>query len=440
MKMKQKSIAATITGDIFQADKVFKQNSTKRRLIVLAVAGTFAAPAAALAQASSVVIYGTMNVNAQTTKAGGATAPATSVSRRDALSTDSSNIGFKGVERLGGGLSAIFQCESSANIDGQAVAGLCGRNSNVGLSGGWGTVWYGNWDTPFKAVTYGTKVGDPFLSTDVYAYQSIMSSPGFNYRSGAFVTATPSSPATSVLGFDVRAGNSVGYWTPNFGGFSGKLQFSTSEFENAAGTISPRLWGAALNYDAGPLSVLAAYERHEDSYALVAANTAAGVAFGSTAANLVAGTSKDDAWRLGAGYTFGFGTTVSVLLEQLELNQSGAAAGAVSKFDRKSWQVAASHRMGSNEFRLRYSQADEGDCALVGAAACSTDGFGAKMYALGYAYHLSKRTQVYAYYTKIRNERNAQYTLSIGGSAAVAGATPKGADPEALGLGIRHSF
>lgn len=410
-----------------------------RKIIAAAIGAAFAAPAPALAQASSVQIYGTANVNVQATKAGGATAPATDVSRRSAVSTDSSNLGFKGVEKLGGGLSAIFQCESSMNLDGIGAAGLCGRNSNVGLSGGWGTVWYGNWDTPFKAVTYGTKVGDPFLSTDVYAYQSVMGSPGFNYRSGGFVTATPAAAATSVLGFDVRAGNSVGYWTPSFGGFSGKLQYTTTEFENAAGSVTPRLWGAALNYDAGPLSVLVAYERHDDSFALVAANTAAGVAFGSAAPNAIAGGSKDDAWRLGAGYTFG-GTTISALLERLELNQSGAAAGAVSQFERIAWQVAASHRMGPNELRLRYSKADEGDCALVGVAGCSASGFGAKMYAIGYAYHFSKRTQGYVHYAKIRNDGNAQYTLSIGGSPAVAGATPRGADPEALGIGIRHSF
>ncbi|MFZ5558251.1 MAG: porin [Pseudomonadota bacterium] len=410
-----------------------------KKLIALAVAGAFAAPVAATA-ADNVNIYGTLNVNFQTTEAKGATNPALSVSSRTALSTDSSNIGFRGVEDMGGGLKAIFQCETSANVDGIGVSGICNRNSNVGISGAWGTVFYGNWDTPFKAVTYGTKVSDPFLSTDVYAYQGIMSSPGFNYRSSAWKTATN----TVVTGFDVRASNSVAYWTPNFGGLSGKVQYSATEFESANGAISPELWSVALNYDMGGLSVLAAYERHDDAFALAGANGAAGAAFGSTAANNTTANSEDTAWRLGAGYQFNWGgagaTTISVLYENLTLEQSGVAAGAVTEYERDAWQVALTHRIGNHEFRARYNDADQGDCTLAGGAACSTSGYAAKMYALGYAYHFSKRTQGYISYAKIKNEASAQYTLSIGGSPNVAGATPAGADPEALGLGIRHSF
>ena len=420
-----------------------------KKLVALAVAGVFAAPVAVQA-ADNVTIYGTLNVNFQSTKAGGATNPANNVSSRTAVSTDSSNIGFRGVEDLGGGLKAVFQCETSANVDGIGVSGICSRNSNVGLSGAWGTLFYGNWDTPFKAVTYGTKVGDPFLSTDVFAYQSIMGSPGFNYRSGGWVAGTPTNPtrttvANVVTGFDIRASNSIAYWTPKWNGLSAKLQYSATEFESASGAISPELWSAAVNYDVGGLSLLAAYERHNDGYALGGINPAAPFKFGATAANSIAGTtSKDTAWRVGAGYEFKWGaagaTTLSALYENLKLEQTGGAAGSVAEFKRDAWQVALTHRMGNHELRARYSDADQGDCALVGGAACSTSGYGAKMYALGYAYHFSKRTQGYAFYTKIKNEQNAQYTFSIGGSPAVAGSTPAGADPQAIGVGIRHSF
>lgn len=416
-----------------------------KKLVALAVAGVFAAPVAVQA-ADNVTIYGTLNVNFQSTKAGGATNPANNVSSRTAVSTDSSNIGFRGVEDLGGGLKAVFQCETSANVDGIGVSGICSRNSNVGLSGAWGTLFYGNWDTPFKAVTYGTKVGDPFLSTDVFAYQSIMGSPGFNYRSGGWVTTTPGAAADAVRGFDVRASNSIAYWTPKWNGLSGMVQYSATEFKSASGAVSPELWSAAVNYDVGGLSLLAAYERHNDGYALGGINTAAALKFGATAGNAVGGatTSKDTAWRVGAGYEFKWGaagaTTLSALYENLKLEQTGGAAGSVAEFKRDAWQVALTHRMGNHELRARYSDADQGDCALVGGAACSTSGYGAKMYALGYAYHFSKRTQGYISYAKIKNEQNAQYTFSIAGAPAVAGNTPAGADPQAIGVGIRHSF
>ncbi|MFZ5558250.1 MAG: porin [Pseudomonadota bacterium] len=406
--------------------------------VAFAIAGMLAVPVLANA-ADNVTIYGTLNVNFQTTEAKGATNPAQSVSSRTALSTDSSNIGLRGIEDMGGGLKAIFQCETSANVDGIGVSGICNRNSNVGISGAWGTVFYGNWDTPFKAVAYGTKADDPFLNTDVYGFQSMMGSPGFNYRSSAWKTATN----TVVTGFDVRASNSVAYWSPKWNGLGVKLQYSAAEFESANGALSPELWGAALNYDMGPLSLLAAYERHDDAFALAGANGAAGAAFGSTAANGTAANSEDTAWRLGAGYQFDTGagaTTVGVLWEELTLEQSGVAVGAVSEFKRRAWQLALKHRIGNHELRARYNDADEGDCSLAGGAACSSSGYGAKQYTLGYAYHFSRRTQGYLYYTKIKNDANAQYTLTIGGSPAVAGGTPRGADPQALGLGIRHSF
>jgi hypothetical protein len=62
------------------------------------------------------------------------------------------------------------------------------------------------------------------------------------------------------------------------------------------------------------------------------------------------------------------------------------------------------------------------------------------MIALGYAYHLAKSAQVYLHWARIRNDINSQYTFTIGGSPAVAGATTRGSDPKALGFGIRYAF
>lgn len=410
-----------------------------KKLIALAIASAFAAPGVALAQGSSVTIYGTANVNFQGTERDDATSVGTTglatlaatpngvdVSSRTAMDTDSSNIGLRGTEDLGNGLKAIFQCETTAAIDGNTPAsGLCSRNSNVGLTSPWGTLFYGNWDTPFKSSTYGTKAGDPFLSTTVAGFQGIMSSPGFNTRSSSFVSGT------NTQSFDLRSQNSVAYWTPNFNGLYGKIQYSADEGESPTGTISPDLWSAAINYDNGPLSVTYAYERHDDVFGLTAIQAA------STGTE-----SKDTAHRIAAGYQFG-NTTISAAYERLDYENEGTVAG-VTDFDRDAWQVGLSHRMGAHEFRARYSQADEGDCDNV-ANTCTTNELGAKMYAVGYAYHFSKRTQVYAFYTEIDNDDAASYTFTIGGSANVAtpgavGGAGVGSDPEAFGLGIRHTF
>lgn len=397
----------------------------------------------------TVALYGTLNVNFQTTRAGGATNPSQSVSSRFATSTDSSNIGVRGGLTVNEWVGATYQCETSASVDGINPSGICNRNSRLGLTGSWGTLFYGNWDTPFKAASYGTKADDPFQNTDVFGFQGIMGSPGFNYRSGGWSTASNS----TNTGFDIRANNSVAYWSPKWNGISLKAQYSADEFKNASGTMNPELYGAVVNVDYGMFSVLAAYERHEDGFALVGMNAppAAGAAvagtFGSTAANTVgtaaaANSSTDQAWRVGAGVQLDSpagATTVSALFEQLIYEQDNAVAGAITEFKRTAWQVALKHRYANHELRARYSMADEGDVELNGGGG-STDGYGADQLALGYAYHFTKSLQGYLSYTKIQNERNAQYTPTIGGSSAVAGNTPKGANPQALGLGLRFAF
>ena len=388
--------------------------------------------------------YGTLDANVHYTTASGATTATQDVAGRTAVSFDSSNIGIRGTLKVDDSIGATYQCETSASGDGIGPAGICNRNSRVGVTGNWGTLWYGNWDTPFKAAAYGTKVDDPFNKTDVYGFQAIMGSPGFNYRSGAFSTASN----TTITGFDLRAQNSIGYHSPKFSGVSLKLQYSVNEFMNATGTQSPYLYGAVLNWDYGPFSVFVAYEDHEDAFALVAINGAAGANFGSTAANTagsatVSNHTSDNAIRGGLGYQLDWSlgaTTLSAMVDQVTLTQDGAPTGAVKEYKRLAWQVALKHRAGDHEIRARYSMADDGDVTLAGASSVAATDYGASMLALGYAYFFAPSFNVYLHYAQITNKDNAQYTLTIGGSPAVAGATPKGADPMAVGLGIRYSF
>ena len=78
----------------------------KQKLIAVAVAGAFAAPAVAFAQASTVNIYGYINA-----EYGFAQRADTATSQKpgfDGLISPASYIGFKGEEKLGGGMSAWY--------------------------------------------------------------------------------------------------------------------------------------------------------------------------------------------------------------------------------------------------------------------------------------------------------------------------------------------
>lgn len=436
----------------------------KSKLLALAVAGIFAAPALVHAAeeqlpvgagtphgmmisgpSGPVQIYGTLNVNFQNTERGGATAAGTTglatlaasptgvnATSRNAISTDSSNIGFKGSEDLGGGLRAVYQIESTVGIDGQNTSSLlASRNSKVGIAGAFGEVFYGNWDTPYKMGTYGTRVGDPFGQTDVFGFQSIMSSPGFKQVSGTYLSGT------NRAGFDDRANNTVGYWSHVYGGFSGKLAYSANEGKTA--TRNPSLWSLTVNYDNGPLSVVYSYVGRKDAFGLTVMQpqtVVAGVPVPGTGST--GDSSKDSGQRLGAGYKFG-NTTANILWERLDYRNSGNVVG-VTNYKRDAWQLGVLHEMGPHKFRLRYNQAQDGSCGNV-AGNCTTNGLGARQWTLGYGYSFSKRTEGYLFYTKIANRDAATYTFTIGGNAdVVSGAFGVGSDPQALGVGIRHSF
>lgn len=381
----------------------------------------------------AVQVFGTLNVNLQYSGAEGSTNSAQNVKPRFGVSIDSSNIGVRGTLELTGGLKAIYQCETQASIDGEDTRALCNRNSRVGISGDFGTIFLGNWDTPYKAGSYGTKADDPFGNTDVFGFQGVMGSPGYGARSSAYGATAA---ATTTASFDQRAANSLAYWSPKFSGVSFKLQAATDEYSNAAGTIRPYLVAGVLNYDAGNLSVLGQFEYHYDSFGI---RTVSGANAGNSA-------SKDAAFRLAAGYDFALGDSTLNLMgmvESLGYTQKNATDGFKS-YNRVAYLVGGKYRMGDHELRARFSAAlNPSIKAFDGGtlAAGAEDNLGAKSFAVGYAYHLAKSTQVFLYYTQIMNDDRARYTFGVSGAAAVVGAnTPAGSNPSAIGLGTRVAF
>lgn len=411
----------------------------------------------------SVTVYGTFNVNTQWTRSIGATQGVTGVttavtprdiSPRLAVSTDSTNFGVRAALPVAPWAKAIAQCETSANIDGIGVSGICNRNSQLGLSGSFGTMFFGNWDTPFKSVWYGTKVDDPFGNTDVFDRAALMGSPGFNVKSSTWKAAT----ADVISGFNLRAQNSVAYWTPAFAGLSAKFQYGVNEFKSNQGNVSPKLWSANLVYDRGPFSLVGAYESHEWGYGLVGFNAPAAAplpatnTFGATAVNNLVSHTEDYAWRVGAGYelkTALGATTPNFVFEQVKYMQPRATPGSIQEYDKYSWSASLKHRAGSHELRGRYDRANAGGCKLAGGAACSTVDHGADQITAGYAYYFASAAQVYLTWTQIRNDRLAQYSFATAGSAAIAGGASAantrgtvlpGQDPQALALGMRYAF
>ena len=88
-----------------------------KKLVAVAVAGVLAAPLAAQAQTANVTLYGRLNLTMEAVKGDAVdpNLPATASAQNRTVyrvNSNSSRLGVRGSEALGGGLSAIFQIES----------------------------------------------------------------------------------------------------------------------------------------------------------------------------------------------------------------------------------------------------------------------------------------------------------------------------------------
>ena len=437
----------------------------RKTLPALAVCfGHLLATAPVFGQSSFVQIYGTLNADFQYAKSddptpvpagingavvNGTTRPLglapvdSSIPGQFGVSSNSSNLGFRGSEDLGGGLKAIWQLENSIDIE-TGGGGLGNRNSNVGLAGPWGTVFYGLWDTPYKHVTLGGV--DPFLSTTAATFNTVWGSPGFNISSNGTAlagTAVGLNP-NNAAAFDRRQTNTVAYWTPNFAGFSARIHYSPGEAKGSAvipvgytlpQTSNPWLWSVNAQYQGGPFYVGVGYEQHKDY-------------FGTrvfTGAPNATGTSSDD-W--GAKAVVGVrdvlgGLSVHAVYERLKYSTDGVRQiGQVSDFRRDMFGLTAMYTFGTWQVRAGWMRAANFSCSTVGAICLDSD-LGTNKYSVGLAYFFSKRTSVFGYWTLTDNGDFARFKLGSNSGPVPSGGNTTigiGTQPTAAGLGIRHTF
>jgi predicted porin len=202
----------------------------KKSLLALAVLGAFAGVASAQ---SSVTLFGIVDVNAKYVKNDGS-------SRRVSLSTDginSSRLGFRGVEDLGGGLKAGFWLEGGVNADTGTVdtTRFFGRRATVSLMGGFGEVRLGRDYTP---TFWNLTIFDAFGTNGV---------------------GSSLNPDQLSTGTRVRADNSIGYLLPsNIGGVYGQFMVAAGE-AGSTPTNPGRYIGGRVGFAAGPFDVAGAY-------------------------------------------------------------------------------------------------------------------------------------------------------------------------------------
>ncbi|MES1981492.1 MAG: porin [Pseudomonadota bacterium] len=385
----------------------------KKSLIALAVAGVFAAPVMAADMAANnnmsgntnaaggITIYGQANISLDAVKND---AGAGTVTNRH-ISSNESGVGFKGSEDLGSGIWAVWQIEQGLDIDSGT---RYNRNTFVGLSGdSWGKLVAGINDTPYKS---STRDWDLFADT-IADNRSLMG-----------------------IGSDIRVGNSVTYTSPMMNSFV--VSLSTVAGAETAGAAGGKgsLGSGSLMYHTEALNAAFAYQK---------ITTGAAGSGDLGAGNGIGGAFNDEnqSWKLGGSYAMN-NMQFSAIYEKVK--GTNTVLGTAANTDRSNVYLGGKFAVSpSDAVKVAYTRAG----AISGVANSA-----ANQLSIGYDHNMSKRTTVYALWTKMSNDAGAGYTLGgpvYGGALALSNpqaatsssaTTVAGTDPTAISIGIKHSF
>ncbi|BEP60302.1 porin [Variovorax sp. V213] len=324
---------------------------------------------------------------------------------------NSSRIGFRGTEDLGGGLAASFWLEAPiTNDDGATGVSTFNRRSTVSLSGGFGEVRLGR---DYTATFWNDTVFDPF---------------GTNGSGSSVINTVSGSTGLNNANY-VRASNMVGYFLPpNLGGFYGQVQYSLNEntktsatdLTAASSSSAGRYVGGRLGYANGPFDV--------------ALSMGENVAVDTTSL-----TRKVQTVNLGASYDFG---PVKLFGELSNVKNKFELAVGDSHDSYNGYLIGASMPVGAGLIRASYSMVRYNE----GAVGITGEDPRAQKLALGYVHNLSKRTALYATIARVNNRNDAAYTGSLRAASTTgygsAGVSYTGLPRSSTGydFGIRHAF
>ena len=379
----------------------------KRSVVALAALAACSSAMAQVPPTPGVVLYG--GVDGNVTRASATGKSAIWQVRDGGMYV--TKLGFTGREDLGGGYFASFVMESQASSD----TGL-GANTNTGNTPATNTPPSGtpsslNWNrkstvslhSPLGEVRFGRDYTTTFVPTtymDPFFSAGVASAVNFQ----VFYTQTVAPPPL------VRASNMVGYYIPAtwVPGLYAYAQVAAGEGTGA------RFTGVGSGYRRGPLLVSGAWGKTKGPL-----QGSAGLS-----ASTVAGDNNLTVWSVGASYAFG-GFKPMFFYQRQVMDRFGPAVGT-TELDRTvdDWLVGFSWAIGANTIKASYQEKNDKGIANVDPTQIG----------LGYSYHLSKRTAVYANAVQIKNKNGGSYSF-LAGYAPVANGTSR-----AIQAGLSHNF
>ena len=264
----------------------------KKALKLTALAALVSVCGSVAAQ-SSVTVYGRVDLGVR---------HETGAAKNNSVATGSFNaVGFRGVEDLGGGLSAYFDLQH--RFCGRRPARSANANafwdeiSVVGLRGSFGQIQLGRQGGPYG------------VGPDPDAF-------GGDYVGGR---------GERKAGADDKYNNGVVYSLPAMGGFSAAIGVAES-----TPTDDRRATSGFVKYASGPLMV---------------------------SASLAARANGDDAWGLGATYDFG-AAKLFLAVAQNSHDEANVRPNDATAVDRKTFDIGVAVPMGAGSIRAKYNNDD----------------------------------------------------------------------------------
>ena len=342
----------------------------KKSLLALAVLGAFAGVASAQ---SSVTLFGVVDVSAKYVKNDAA-------SRRVSLATNgynSSRLGFRGVEDLGGGLKAGFHLEGDLSADNGTVdtTRFFGRRSTISLMGGFGEVRLGRDYTPsFWNMTIFDAFGFVGVGASANVHQLF-------------------------TGTRVRADNTIGYLLPpNIGGLYGQFMVGAAEAGSTPGNPG-RYVGGRVGFAAGPFDIAGSYGEQK----------------------LTTGAASFKSASIGGSYNFGVVKLMSYYNQTKQGNDKDQIISA-----------SVVVPMGQGELHAGYDTSKRTSATNV---TTKIDQIKA-----GYVYNLSKRTAMYSTVSRLNNKNGTRNEINGGNTYGTAGGVPTAPKSLGFEVGVRHIF
>jgi predicted porin len=325
---------------------------------------------------TGITVYGRFDLGYESNNDGAVT--------RKVLNSYSSRVGLKGTRVLTDDLTGIMQIETGVAPDDSANAGAWGsRETYAGLrSKGFGTVKVGRHDSPFK---------------DLEGESAPMWGQGEAMEVIVHGKGTAVAAGSTWANFHTRFTNVVQYETPKFADVRVKAAYSTDEVNGAAGTVKKPAWATSAEWDTGTWYAGLAYQITENFN----------------------GTGNDLSGVKAAGSVAMGDFTAGAAWSRLD-NDIGKKTN--------NWLISGTYKMGQTTFKGTYAESSE-------TASSAADGI--KMWGLEADYAFDKHTSLYAFYTKITNDKNARGRFAAGENTYSPVA---GNDPSVFAIAIRYNF